>query len=185
MADLTFAHYTPRQKIALDRPNYLDPRVQGFIANDPHTKRIQAVADPTSGGVLPIGTPNRHKAKNKHYQFGTILTIDMDSPPIWHAHCSYLDTVDDYLVPRDKWSEWMIVNAMQTLHGMLPNKRPDFQEKVKLEKQKYSLHMRLPVSEMEKNYLDAKDGMRLNGFRFTKLKDPGWNDLPEPISRKE
>jgi len=38
-----------------------------------------------------------------------------------------------------------------------PGREDDFQERAQLDKQKYSLHMRLPVTEMEKSMVLARE----------------------------
>lgn len=149
---MNFADYTPRQRIALERPNFEDARVSGFISKDPQTKRVRAVADPT-GIILPIGTPGREKAKNKHFQFGTILTVDMESWPVWHAHCSFLDTEDDRLVPRAQWRDWQETLAAQEMRNLLPRWCRDADSPLKIDREKYSFHVRCRVSRMEWDYL--------------------------------
>lgn len=146
--------YSQRQTIALERPNYLDARVGGFIATDPHTKRVQAVADPNEG-IIAIGTADRARAKNKHYQFGTILTVDMEDWPMWHAHCSFLDTVDDYLVPRAQWRDWMERKAAQEMRNLLPGWCRESDAPVRVDRQKYSFHVRCRVSQLERDYLEV------------------------------
>lgn len=155
--DLTgMVRLTDRQKIALDRPVEWDAD-KGFISRDPHLRKVEAVVEPGQE-KMPLGTPGRAKLKNKHFQFSSILRVDMETPvPLWHASCCFMDTDGEHLWPLARWKDWMVEIAMTRLINLIPNQREDFREKAKLDKQKYSLHMRMPVSELERSHLIARE----------------------------
>lgn len=151
------AEIAEMRRWALEIPATWDAHREGYRAQQPQQRKIEVHVPP--GGVkLPIGTPGRLKARSMHWQFSTILTVDMETPrPLWHARVAWLDVGADRPRPLVTWEEWQIERAMIRLVNLLRPGRDDFEERAQLDKQRASLHMRLPVTEMEKSMLIAAE----------------------------
>jgi hypothetical protein len=105
------AGYTQRQVIGIENPETRDP-VNWMATNNPFTREVRRF-ERDRGNVL---------------QFVSILTVDPDSPAVWHARVGFLEPVGEYadrLVPMATWTDGMQRMAREEIAELLKLPRQD------------------------------------------------------------
>lgn len=105
------AGYTQRQQIAIENPETRDP--QNWMAtNNPFTREV------------------RRFQRDKHnvLQFVSVLTVDPDSPSVWHARVGFLEPIGEWadrFVPMRTWTTGMELMAREEIAELLKLPRQD------------------------------------------------------------
>lgn len=105
------AGYTQRQTIAIENPETRDP--QNWMATtNPFTREV------------------RRFQRDKHnvLQFVSILTVDPDSPSVWHARVGFLEPIGEWadrFVPMRTWTTGMELMAREEIAELLKLPRQD------------------------------------------------------------
>jgi hypothetical protein len=105
------AGYHQRAVIAIENPETRDP-VNWMATNNPFTREVRRF-ERDRGNVL---------------QFVSILTVDPDSPAVWHARVGFLEPVGEYadrFVPMATWTDGMQRMAREEIAELLKLPRQD------------------------------------------------------------
>lgn len=106
------AGYTNRQTLAIENPESKDP--QNWMATtNPFTRE----------------TRRFQRDKANVLQFVSILTVDPDSPSVWHARVGFLEPVGEFadrFVPMRTWTTGMELMAKEEIATLLTLPRPDY-----------------------------------------------------------
>lgn len=106
------AGYSDRLTIAIENPEHRDPQ-NWFASNNPFTRQVRRF-ERDSKNIL---------------QFVSVLTVDDDSPPVFHARVGFLEPVGEYadrFVPMRTWTDGMQRMAKEEIATLLTLPRPDY-----------------------------------------------------------
>lgn len=131
--------YSRRQMIALENPEERDP-VSWMASQSPHTRKVDVVQN--------------------RIQLVSILTVDLDSPPVWHARVGFMEAKDDYFVPLRSWTDKMEQLARQKLAELtrLPREVEKFMDGVRPKARPTNIHVFIPLSRIERDYMEVVSG---------------------------
>lgn len=131
--------YTRRQQIALERPEETERGIN-FASNEPHKREVEVHND---------------------IQLVSILTVDLDDWPTWHARVGWMES-KGYFVPLRGWQPWMEEPAQRVLSEMisLPREVEKIGTAVRTHGRPSTVHKFIRVSPEEREYcLGVKGGI--------------------------
>lgn len=122
-----------RQMIALEHAEEWDP-IHSMATNDPHKRRMKLI-------------------RNK-YQLITILTVDLDSPPVWHGRVGFMQS-DEYTTPTWMWDDKLEEVARKELDQLMRLPRPidRYMDATRPKGRPTSMHRFIPLAAEEIDYL--------------------------------
>lgn len=136
------AAYSRRQRIALERPEEHDAHIN-FASNDPHKREIEVIND---------------------IQLVSILSVDLDDKPEWHARVGWMES-KGYFVPLRAWLPWMEEPAQRVMSELIRLPRDvepsDVRTCVRTHGRPSTIHKYIRLSRLERDYVDAiRAGMK-------------------------
>lgn len=154
--------YSFRHTVAIERPEVRDP-VNWFASSEVHKRKTRLV--------------ERDGVK---LQLVSILTVDLDTPPVWHARVGYLQAAGadaDYFLPLSTWTPELEQEARAELRELtaLPREveRCVFGQRPK--GRASTLHCFIPLSRLEQDWLTA---IQCGGASpIVRIKDPRRYDV--------
>lgn len=131
--------YSRRQVVALENPEERDP-ISWMASQSPHTRKVEVVL--------------------KKLQLVSILTVDLDSPPVWHARVGFMEAKDDFFVPISMWTDKMEQAARGKLAELtrLPRDVEKFMDGVRPKSRPTNIHVFVPLSRLERDYMEVVSG---------------------------
>lgn len=137
--------YTRRQSLAIERPAERDPE-NWMSVRDPFLRETRMV---DHGGT--------------QIQLVSILTVDLDDQPVWHARVGFLQAHDsgagdgDFFLPLRMWTVDLEQAALRELNELtrLPREVEKFTQGVRPAGRPTNVHRFIRLSELEKSWLLA------------------------------
>ena len=108
---MTITGYSTRQIIAIENPESKDPE-NWMATTNPFTREVKRF----------------QRDKANVLQFVSILTVDPDSPSVWHARVGYLEPIGEWadrFVPMRTWTAGMELMAREEIAELLKLPRQD------------------------------------------------------------
>lgn len=105
------AGYTDRQLVAIENPESRDPE-NWMSTTNPFTREVRRF----------------QRDKGNILQFVSILTVDPDSPSVWHARVGFLEPIGEWadrFVPLRTWTAGMELMAREEVATLLKLPRQD------------------------------------------------------------
>lgn len=99
------AGYTDRQQIAIENPETRDPQ-NWMSTTNPFTRVVRRF----------------QRDKTNVLQFVSVLTVDDDSPYVWHARVGFLEPIGEWadrFVPMRTWTDGMQLMAREEIAELL------------------------------------------------------------------
>lgn len=120
--------FTQRQRTALEHPIEQPDfgEMSGYHTGSPQHREIEThwnydrteletnVSSEFSGDLKARG-------ERKKYQMASILTVDLDARPVWHASISWLYNPTDEMWQVARWRPWMNMLAENKMRALIPN----------------------------------------------------------------
>lgn len=108
---MTITGYSTRQLIAIENPESKDPE-NWMSTTNPFTREVKRF----------------QRDKTNVLQFVSILTVDPDSPSVWHARVGFLEPIGEWadrFVPMRTWTAGMELMAREEIAELLKLPRQD------------------------------------------------------------
>lgn len=131
--------YSRRHLIALENPEERDP-ISWMASQSPHTRKVDVIAN--------------------RIQLVSILTVDLDSPPVWHARVGFMEAKDDFFVPIAMWTDKMEQAARKKLAELtrLPREVEKYIDGVRPKARPTNIHVFIALSRLERDYMEVVTG---------------------------